>query len=534
VGREVVEATPEDHPERANRLSNLGGGLGHRYLRTGAMADLEDSIQLAREAVEATPEDHPERSRHLYHLGLQLGDRYSRIEAMADLEESIRLGREAVDATPEDHPDRADYLNALGIGLSDRYLQTGAMAELEESIRVGREALKATPEDNPNRATRLNSLRVGLSDRFRRTGAMADLEEAVAFHQFALNHVTSPTIERIWSGQEVLRCCPITSHWQQAYEASDIAIHLIPKLTSRPLENSDKQHMLGQVAGFASDAAAVALRAGKGPLVALNFLEQGRGVLTESLEEIRTDVLALREGFPKLAEQFDHLRDKLELPFSRYISSTEQHPGPSLQAQMDSRYEVDKKLNELIAEFRKQPGFEDFLGAPTRKEMLNAARCGPIVIINVSELRSDAMIVQQHDIRFLALPNLNIKQINQNAQRNDLGHTKVLEWLWDTIMNPILDALGFTHCPTNDNWPHVWWIPTGPLSKFPLHAAGYHEKGSCQTVLDRVMSSYSSSIKAIIHGRRRRIMPFISAQALLVLLQRSIEGNLSFLLQIKR
>jgi CHAT domain-containing protein len=103
-----------------------------------------------------------------------------------------------------------------------------------------------------------------------------------------------------------------------------------------------------------------------------------------------------------------------------------------------------------------------------------------------------------------------------------LGTPQVLEWLWDVVANPILDAMGFTQTWPNDNWPHIWWIPTGPLSKFPLHAAGRHAKDSAETVLDRVMSSYSSSVKAIIHGRRRHIptaIPSAPDQALLVAMQ---------------
>ncbi len=48
----------------------------------------------------------------------------------------------------------------------------------------------------------------------------------------------------------------------------------------------------------------------------------------------------------------------------------------------------------------------------------------------------------------------------------------------------------------------MWWIPTGQLTHFPLHAAGYHSRGSTKTVLDRVISSYSSSIKGLIYGRK--------------------------------
>lgn len=62
----------------------------------------------------------------------------------------------------------------------------------------------------------------------------------------------------------------------------------------------------------------------------------------------------------------------------------------------------------------------------------------------------------------------------------------------------------------------------GSLSRFPLHAAGYHGKGSTQTVLDRVMSSYSSSIRTIIHGRSRRIhesTPLAQGQVVLVAMQ---------------
>jgi hypothetical protein len=45
------------------------------------------------------------------------------------------------------------------------------------------------------------------------------------------------------------------------------------------IENSDKQHMLSQVVSLVSNAAAASLYAEKKPLVALNFLKQGRSVL---------------------------------------------------------------------------------------------------------------------------------------------------------------------------------------------------------------------------------------------------------------
>lgn len=104
-------------------------------------------------------------------------------------------------------------------------------------------------------------------------------------------------------------------------------------------------------------------------------------------------------------------------------------------------------------------------------------------------------------------------------QRRNLDTLAVLEWLWDVVAKPILDALGFTTPPPTDNWPRVWWIPTGQLTRFPLHAAGYHRRGSGEAVLDRVVSSYSPPVKALIHGRQRCLAPPTSARALLVAMQ---------------
>lgn len=43
---------------------------------------------------------------------------------------------------------------------------------------------------------------------------------------------------------------------------------------------------------------------------------------------------------------------------------------------------------------------------------------------------------------------------------------------------------------------------TSPLCLLPIHAAGYHSETGSKTVLDRVISSYSPSIKALLYARR--------------------------------
>ena len=135
------------------------------------------------------------------------------------------------------------------------------------------------------------------------------------------------------------------SDWGQAYQASAYAVGLVSKLIKRSLTNSDKQHALKEVVGLASDAAAVALNANKGPRAALNLLEQGRGVLAVSLEDIRTDVVDLQQKFPVLGRRYVYLRDELELLTIFDTLSTEGGRDHFPQTRIDRRYEADKELD---------------------------------------------------------------------------------------------------------------------------------------------------------------------------------------------
>ena len=81
------------------------------------------------------------------------------------------------------------------------------------------------------------------------------------------------------------------------------------------------------------------------------------------------------------------------------------------------------------------------------------------------------------------------------------GIAGVLEWLWDTVCDRVLDRLGFRYTPDDgEPWPRVYWCPTGWLSFLPLHAAG-RRSGAGQSVLDRVVSSYTPTLRALLRAR---------------------------------
>ena len=82
-----------------------------RYENTGAMADLDRAVSLFQQAVAATPDGHPDRARRLSNLGGALRDRYEHTRDPADLDRAIDLLEQAMVVTPSDQPDRSPELD---------------------------------------------------------------------------------------------------------------------------------------------------------------------------------------------------------------------------------------------------------------------------------------------------------------------------------------------------------------------------------------------------------------------------------------
>jgi tetratricopeptide (TPR) repeat protein len=519
ICRRVIKIHTNSRPAQAAYLVNLGLKLMELSIRSGSLADMDESIQVTQQALEMTWEQHSRRPAYLDKLAVRLGYRYSISMDAADLEDAIRAAQKAIDMTPKTHPEHAGFLNNLAVQLDSKYSRTGELADIEKSIQVSRESLLLVPKNIPDCAKFSKNLGSRLKNLYMITRDTAELKEAITHYESALSNISALPAVRIEAAREFIQCCALISDWQTAYKASEIGLGLFPELSLRPLKHSDRQHMLSQAAGFASDAASAALNAGKGPIVALNALEQGRGVLAASIEETRVDILDLRQTYPQLAERWVRLRGQWDA-FSGELEGDRQ----SLWKTEAKREVTSKEFDELIAEIREQPEFVDFLRVPSEKSIYQAAVCGPIVVTHVSKFRCDAILIEHDQIRSLPLTSLNLDDIQKWAAQGNLARPEVLGWLWNTIAEPVLSVLGFTQILPITKLPRVWWINTGLLSSFPIHAAGRHSKGSTETVLSRVVSSYSSSVKAIIQSRKRPVTSSHSSSAVLIAMENT-PGN---------
>lgn len=518
--RDSLAAYPEDHPDRTAALGNLTAVLWAQFERSGDLSVLREAVTVGRTAAAVIPDGHRFRTPVLSNLSGALGMWAHRTGDQDALDESVRYLRAVVDATPEGHANRAMYLANLSAGL--RAVATPQDADLlDEAVDTARKAVAATVADHPREARHLFNLGLALE---RRSPAESDESARETFRAAAAIR-TAPTSTRI----------EVAVHWaKSALRAGDVddavagfaaALELLPRLAGRHLGRGDSEHWLARYAGLASDAAACALEADD-PARAVTLLEQGRGVLLAQAIDGRSDLADLREREAELADRFARLTQELDTAETDRHGGSDDRGGSGGHSGSGAarRRELAAELDRVIDRVRAVPGLERFLLPPELSQLVAEAAAGPVVMINVSATRCDAIALTDGGVRVIPLPLLDAAAVRDRAasflssvdlahdpaagvvDRHDAGQTvsDVLRWLWDAVAGPVLDSLGFTDAPADgEEWPRVWWAPAGLLSLLPLHAAGHHD--SCpRTVLDRVVSSYSPTVRALAYARSRR------------------------------
>ena len=508
-----LRSLPAGHNDRIMLLSSLGNRLAARAMRTGSTQELTRAIDYVREILATMPSDHVQRAGQLHNLGIMLEWCFNQNnqEEIGHLDQAIEACTAAVRVLPSNHPEQAMFQANLATKLRHRADQTGSIEDLNHAIELARIALDALPGDHPHRAVIHYQLGVSISLRFNKTGSAEDRVSAFSNFEEGWKCQYSLPMTRIACAWYASSWLAEESKWQQASSILQAAVEFLPVLSPRALQHIDKQYALRTYDGMASSSAAMALNAGKKPYDALRLLEIGRGVISGLLLEMRGDLSSLQQQHPSLAAEFISLCNELERPVEDLDLKNFNGDSDSPETASKRRREADSRLGQLVEEIRTQPGFSGFLLPATEEEMMKLADPGPIIITNISHYRCDAFLIEHNGIRVLELPDLDKAEIETQVRKlrtlratSAFDMAPMLEWLWETLAKPCLDALGFLGAVTDGNWPHVWWIPTGQLTYLPFHAAARQAKGTKDAVLDRVISSYSLSLKALLYGRRQK------------------------------
>ncbi|QKV96775.1 CHAT domain-containing protein [Streptomyces sp. NA02950] len=570
--RGALAATADDDPERHAHRTSLGNLLRMRFENTGDLSDLEESVQLLRDVVE-TADDATMRHLAGSWLGLSFLDRFITLKDRVDLERATAAVRQSMAGSAPLSPHHSRLLTNLAAVLIHRFTAYGELSEITEAIRHLEHAVAATPPDQHDRPVMRIKLAVARGARARESGWMAELDRAVAELRAVAEETEGtgphPQLARLELGrlltersamsgapsdlesavaafrttamaptEDIRTRLAAAFHWavrsaasgdpQQARTAFTVALDdLLPKLTGRTLPRRSREMRLRELPSLACNAAAVEIEDSEGLSDerlevqrledALLRLEQGRGVLMAQALRLRERHTELTEAAPELAARFD-----------RVCAEVAEERGSR-----ERRGALTVEFDRIVAEIRGIDGFERFQMPPDRARLRTTAAHGPVVVLNVAELRCDALLLRPDTggVELVALKGLTRKEIAERADdflaavralsspssepAGRGGHRLMVEttltWLWEHIAGPVLTALGIYDekgSPkevTPEEMPRLWWCPTGPLSLLPLHAALCPADGL--RVHDHVVSSYTPTLMALLHARERTEPP---------------------------
>ena len=548
LGRSVATSSRRGRGRHGDDLNRLGISLQTRYRRTGELTDLNEAVDALRVGIAALAASDPQRASYLSSLGLALQLRSEAAGNTRDLDEAIAVGLAAVDAFVEadgsgvpagDRTSRSGLLSNVALAYRLRGEPSGDASDLDEAVRLARAAVDAAGTDGGARASALHTLGRALLVRARRSangpagrghpngngrdlapdgndgdlasnGNARDLAAAIDALRAAARQPEAPRQTRLgaaimWALAAAPEAAPEADGqttpglWTEVADAYETAIDLLDLVAWHGLPRQAREWQLSRLPGLAADAAASAL-ASDDVTRALSLLERGRSVLWAQQLRMRHGLDQLREADPGLYRRLAGLGAALagDIPAGT---------GDRGERRQRLAAEWDDALNQA----RALPGLQGLLRRVSTDELISAATDAPVVVLNVSAIRSDALIVAGGKTSVLPLTGITPGEVRRQA----LAHSRALDaaarrphsdplaieaaekallfgldWIAEHVTGPVLDELARMGLLPGDGG-YVRWCPTGLLGLLPLHAAAH----------DRVTSTYVSTLGGQIAAR---------------------------------
>ncbi|AEY87697.1 hypothetical protein SHJG_2422 [Streptomyces hygroscopicus subsp. jinggangensis 5008] len=504
---------------------NLALALHTQWRLEHRAASLDKAHDLIEAALEDTPAGSPLRALLLSDLGALLVARAHRRLGPDDAIPSPG-GSEAEERAREDVERAVEVLRAAraepGAGLAELGLfatqygealsflgrLTGDPGLLEASLRALREAVRSLDEQGPHWVLPALFLADALVGEERTSNEHR--HEAAELYGKVARHPMAAPATRWRAAVARARILTQAADWAGALDAYSTGIATLPQMAWGGLDFDDRLNVLSNTSQTVSDAAAVALEAGA-PERALELLEHGRGLLLSSALDMRTDLEAIRLRAPELAADLALSRDE--------------RASGGVRASDDvgiRRRQSQRRWDRLVDMVRQEPGLADFLEPLPYQELLGTSSHGPVVVLNSSPLRADALVL--HDGRLTVVPLARFRHnkavlradaLTRSVHRPGNGDaeerlarrpylTDVLDWLWTTVAEPVLRVLPPALArDTNSAPPRIWWCPTGVFNRLPVHAATRlpdpcePDQGGTDSLADRFVASHTPTLRAL-------------------------------------
>ncbi|MBT2513074.1 CHAT domain-containing protein [Arthrobacter sp. ISL-30] len=532
--RRAIDHLPVGHGRLAPHQSNLALALWTRAERTGDMATVDEAIQVAKKAVASTSLESSDRQLYANNLGLALMTAARVRTESNELDEAIRIfegiisstttdralvheaasnlavalrqrGRDTQDlrealvaaeaadqAAPEGHVARVRYRTLAGI----LHRETAAHepdpgAGLAASVTALRNAVAAAGMENPDRATAQFELATSL---LAGPDTPAVQAEALRLVTEASAMATAAPRTTIDAARTAARLLAQEGRLEEAVEFYEQAIHGLSRVAPQTADLVDRGNQLESFLGIASEAASAAVELGD-PVRALRLLERGRTLLFGALLDDVSLFAELKLKHPELADEFQGLRRLIDIGGVDTLSVPD----------VEDRQRHRRKWDDVIARIRAHEGFEDFLVPIVEVEKVPGE--DPVVVLLVGPERCDALVLIRGTVTPVRLAGIDPDEVRARAHSlrdcmDDVADatsagrtaaerrftdlfTQTSAWIRDEIIGPVLP-----HIPGETR---ITWVPTGPFSGIPLHAAGDGRAG------EGFVSNYAATLASLSH-----------------------------------
>jgi len=481
---------------RASVLTDLARALMVRHAISSDPQDIREAADAAQRAVDLLGQ-HAAAALRL-NLALCRLWLYRTTKEPASLDEAQKEVGLALDKLRPGYPEVYRYYDALAEICREQYLASGDPSSLDAARAASERALQTAPQDAQGRAVTIG--------RHARLVGATNPAAAMRLWQEAATLVTAPVNDRIMAAWDWGQTGAGLDDPEEALAGYAAVVELMPTLLWRGLTRRAQEELVNRWRGAAAIAASWAIELDRSEY-AVELLEFGRCLMWSQLSETRSDLTRLQAADPALAVRLEAVRAQLD-PAS----------APLLTAGgAGDLTRLAREWDELLQQARSLPGLANFLQPVPFAEASQAAGTGAVVFVNCALRRSDALIVTPGRVEVVPLTGCSLQDIGDRALAwqqllaglergrwdNDINEyldayravDEIFTFMWDRVAEPVLARLA-------DN-PRVWWIPTGPMALLPLHAAGHHLPGDSRTVLGRVVSSYTPTLRDLAQARER-------------------------------
>ncbi|KAI0320132.1 CHAT domain-containing protein [Amylostereum chailletii] len=515
--QETLDMHPPGEPHRVIPLNNLANALLDRYDVLRKIEDLEQAIVYYQEAVDLYVQGDSNQFIGLNNLATALSTRYDIFLCVDDLEQAIIYLQEALSLLSQGHHYRSQTLhNLAGTTIKCYDMSQGDIKYLEQAIVYYQEALKLSPQGHPSQSSSLHSLGHILQRPYEALGKKEDLDNVVEILSEVVYDIHGPIETRLNAAQSWISFVQKNNHaslllaYRAALEVfiSQILLHPNIVLRYRLIDHS------WSLTGL--NATSEALNQ-KEYHQAIELLEQGRAIIWSTTKGLRPTFERTSLGSNYLLNELEMLCTALEqMPISTGSYENSERYSNNMEKWAQQRKFIERR-EQIITQIRQLPGQEHFLKATPYSLLSEAALFGPVIVVNLSEFRSDALILPSPHVDPIIVSLASAQMESSDLvdvvsklahkwsvitaiNREDDGRSRIIQdilfSLWNLIVQPIIAKLQELKVPKLSR---IWWCPTRELCTLPLHAAQPpHGPG----VSDLYISSYTSTLGSLLAAHK--------------------------------